>query len=136
MKNENSSDANEGKLTPREYYEELGRIFPDLKVKIDNWGEDMNHFKMEEFGEYTQDQIRRNNVSELRKCFEFQNSKIETANDDLLNCMTVSYCEALLLGELRREVEEVVSLMGDHLRRMYKDYEYYYNELGKRPGRN
>jgi hypothetical protein len=133
MKSEQWTDSNEGKLTPKEYYSELVSLFPDLKERIDSWEEEMMHFKMEEFGEYTQDQIRSNNISELKKCFDFQNSKIEMANDELLNCMNVSYCEALLLGD---KVERFVELMGDKLEKLYRDYENYYNNLARRASEN
>lgn len=136
MKSENWTDANDNKLTPKEYYDELVQIFPDLKEKMEEWEEEMTHFRMEEFGEYTLDQIRKNNISELKKCFDFQNSKIERANDELLNCMNVSYCEALLLGGLGNEVEKFVRSMGDKLQRLYRDYENYYNELVKRSRKN
>jgi len=136
MKSENWTDANDNKLTPKEYYDELIQTFPYLKEKIEEWEEEMTHFRMEEFSEYTQDQIRKNNIIELKKCFDFQNSNIEKANDELLNCMTVSYCEALLLGGLGDEVEKFVPLMGDKLQKLYRDYEEYYNELGKRSREN
>jgi hypothetical protein len=130
MKSENWTEANDAKMAPKDYYDELVRVFPDLKEKIEEWEEEMTHFKMEVFSEYTQDQIRKKNVSELKKCFDFQNSKIEGANDELLNCMNVSYCEALLLGGHGDEVEKFVSLMGEKLQKLYRDYETYYNELG------
>lgn len=130
--NENWIDSNNGKLTPKEYYDSLVRTFPDLKEKIEEWDEDSNHMRMEQFGEYTQDQIRKNNIAELKKCFDFQNSRIDKVNDVLLNCMNVSYCEALLLGGPGVEVEKFVPLMGDSLQKLYREYETYYNELVRR----
>jgi hypothetical protein len=91
----------------------------------------MIFFKMESFAKYTIEQIKSENKSELKKCFDFQESKIDFMDPLLLNALTVSYCEALFLGESRQQMYILVDLMGSKLRKIYDDYEAYYNDLGK-----
>ncbi|MNY72371.1 hypothetical protein D3C86_2109120 [compost metagenome] len=75
------------------------------------------------------EQISRNDRIELVKCFNFQESKIDLMAEDLLNALTVSYCEALLLGECSAEMKNLIDLMPPKLRFVYLDYEKWYNEL-------
>lgn len=123
-------------MTPDQFYIELVDEFPILKEKLDTWDSDSSHFKMEEFADYTEGQILTNNTIELEKCFRFQEERIESADNNLINCMTVSYCESLLLGGLGTRIENATSLMGPRLLKLYRDYEDYYNGLGKRSQQN
>jgi hypothetical protein len=115
-----------------EYFSNLIEEFPELKDTLNEWESDMIFFRMETFAEYTIDQIKSGNKQELNKCLEFQESKIDFINSLLLNAMTVSYCEALLLGECGQQMDHVVDLMRPKLRKLYMDYEKYYNNLGKK----
>jgi hypothetical protein len=119
-------------MTPDQFYNELVNEFPTLKKELETWDSDSTHFKMEEFAVYTKNRILANDLSELEKCFQFQEQRIELADDNLINCMTVSYCESLLLGGLETRIEKAISLMGPRLLKLYRDYENYYNELGRR----
>ena len=124
-------------MTPENFYSELVDQFPTLKERLDIWDTDSPHMNMEEFADYTKDQLLTGNLSELKRCFQFQEDRIEQADDLLINCMTVSYCEALLLGGLEEtEIEKAISLMGPRLLKLYRDYEDYYNNLGTRSQQN
>ncbi|MBN1969665.1 MAG: hypothetical protein JW870_09885 [Candidatus Delongbacteria bacterium] len=85
------------KMNSEEYFIHLTNEFPDLKNRLIEWESDMIFFKMETFADYTIDQIKSGNKQKLNKCLEFQESKIDFIDSLLLNAMTVSYCEALLL---------------------------------------
>jgi|GEM_PF-1204265 len=132
MEGDNWTTTGQGKMNPAQYFDQLIVAFPVLKEKIDQWEPDMNHFRMEEFAVYTQDQISKRDFSELNRCFEFQETRIDNADDDLLNCLYVSFCESLLLGEMHKEMPGVVPLMGRKLQKLYRDYESYYNDIVKK----
>jgi hypothetical protein len=121
-----------GEMNAEQYFNHLTAEFPDIKDKINDWDSDMIFFKMEVFAEYTIDKIKSENKEELIKCLDFQESKIDFVDSILLNAMVVSYCEALLLGECRQQMDKVVDFMGPKLKKLYKDYETYYNNLGKK----
>lgn len=123
-------------MTPDKFYDELINEFPTLKEKIETWDSNSIHFKMEEFAVYTKNQLLTDNLPELERCFRFQEKRIELADDNLINCMNVSYCESLLLSGLGTRVEQAVRLMGPKLLKLYKDYENYYNGLVKRSEQN
>lgn len=116
-------------MTNDQYFNELIITFPSLKSEILEWDAEMIHFRMEMFAAYTMEQISRNDRIELVKCFNFQESKIDLMAEDLLNALTVSYCEALLLGECSAEMKNLIDLMPPKLRFVYLDYEKWYNEL-------
>lgn len=121
-------------MTPSQFFTELIEEFPMMQEKIKRYDVDESHSNMEAFATYTMNQIMNNNLSELEKCFRFQEQRIEFADDQLINCMTVSYCESMLLGKLGSNMEKIVPLMGPRLRKLYKNYEKYYDGLadGKR----
>ena len=123
-------------MTPDQFYNELVNEFPTLKERLGTWDADSTHFKMEEFAVYTKDRILANDLFELERCFQFQEQRIDLADDNLINCMTVSYCESLLLGGLGTRSEKATSLMGPRLLKLYRDYENYYYDLGKRHQQN
>ena len=60
----------------------------------------------------TIDQIKNKDWNELKRCFDFQELRIEKASDELRNALTVSYCESLLLGEIAGQMKEIVPRMG------------------------
>ena len=132
MKGNDLIKISDGQMNSEEYFSQLIEEFPDLRDELNEWESDMIFFKMELFAEYTIDQIKSGNKEKLIKCLEFQESKIDFVDTLLINAMTVSYCEALLLGECGQQMDQVVDLMGPKLKMLYNDYETYYNNLGKK----
>ena len=131
MKSENWTDLDDGKMNPNEYYSELITEFPILKNEIESEEPEMVHFRMEIFSDYNIEQIKTKNQSELKRCFEFQESRIEKLNSELINALNVSYCESLLLGECANEMTEVKEFMTPKLKEVYAEYEKYYAKLIK-----
>jgi hypothetical protein len=136
MNSEHWTDANERKVSGEEFFNEVILKFPTLKDKISEDDIQNVHMRMETFASYTIKQIKGKNWDELKRCFDFQESKVELVNSELLNAMTVSYFEALLLGEVGYMMKEIVPLMGSKLKRLYNEYETYYNDLVERARRN
>ena len=132
MKGNDLIKISDGQMNSEEYFGQLIEEFPDLRDSLNEWDSDMIFFRMELFAEYTIDQIKSGNKEKLIKCLEFQESKIDFVDTLLINAMTVSYCEALLLGECSQQMDQVVDLMGPKLKKLYNDYETYYNNLGKK----
>jgi hypothetical protein len=131
MKSENWTNLDNNKMKPNEYFSELISEFPTLKIGIENWDSEMVHFRMEMFSDYNIEQIKEKNHTELKRCFEFQESRIEKLNSDMINALNVSYCESLLIGECANEMTEIKELMTPKLKRVYAEYEKYYTELTK-----
>ncbi len=129
MKNENWIDVNDGKMGADEYFELLIKDFPMIRKEIEEEDSDMIHMRMERFADYTIEQIKSNNNNELKRCFDFQESKIDLINSDLENALIVSYCESMLLGEVANQMEKIVDLMPTKLKKKYVDYEVHYNNL-------
>jgi hypothetical protein len=123
---------NESKMNGEEFFNDLILAFPTLKDKILEGASYENHSRMETFARYTMEQIKLRNWDELKKCFEFQESRIELIDSELINALTVSYCESLLLGELSQQMNDIVPRMGTKLQKHYKEYEDYYNDLVKK----
>jgi endo-1,4-beta-mannosidase len=111
------------------YFQHLTDTFPDLHDDISS--EDGNHMRMEHFANYTIRQIKKSDFAELKKCFDFQESKIDIINPDIENAMTVSYCESMLLGDVSNQMTQIMQYMGPKLKKMYQEYETYYNNLGQ-----
>lgn len=109
------------------YFRDLTSLFPNLQIDIS--ADDGDHYNMERFADYTISQIKKTDFLELKKCFDFQENKINNITADLENAMTVSYCESLLLGEVSNLMPTIVKYMGPKLLKMYKDYETHYNNL-------
>ena len=131
MKSENWTNSDDGKINQDEYYSDMITEFPILKNEIENEESEMVHFRMERFSDYNIEQIKAKNHSELKRCFEFQESRIDKLNSELINALNVSYCESLLLGECANEMTEIKELMTPKLKRVYAEYEKYYAELTK-----
>jgi hypothetical protein len=129
MKSENWTNSDEGKMNPNEYYSELIMEFPTLKNEIESEEPEMVHFRMEIFSDYNIEQIKTKNHSELKRCFEFQESRIDKLNSELINALNVSYCESLLLGEYASEMTVIRKLMTPKLAEFYAEYEKYYTKL-------
>lgn len=129
MESEKCIDLDDGKMNPNEYYSELITEFPILKNEIESEDPEMIHFRMEIFSDYNIEQIKTKNHSELLRCFEFQESRIEKMNSELINALNVSYCESLLLGECASEMTEIRKLMTLRLEKLYTEYEKYYAKL-------
>ncbi|EJL63958.1 DUF7674 family protein [Flavobacterium sp. CF136] len=131
MENNNWTNLNNNKIKPKEFFSELTIEFPDLKTEIENQDYKMVHFRMEFFSDYNILQIKTKNITELKRCFDFQETRIEKLNSDLINALNVSYCESLLLGECAKEMTEIIKLMPPKLKKIYVEYEEYYNGLRK-----
>ena len=119
-----------------EYFRDLISTFPILKEKIEKEDSTMIHTRMEVLANYSIDQVKKEDWNELKRCFDFQELRIEKVNTELLNALTVSYCESLLLGEIAGRMKEIVPRMGAKLRTIYREYEDYYNGLSKRSVNN
>jgi hypothetical protein len=119
-------------MTNDNYFENLIIHFPLLKEIILEEDAEMVHFRMERFADYTIEQIKTNNITELRNCFAFQESKIDLMNSDLRNALVVSYCESLLLGECADKIKSLIYLMPNKLKEIYIDYEKWYNDLAEK----
>lgn len=61
-------------ISPEAYFNDLCLAFPELKEPIEN--EEGEHSKMERFADYTIKQIKTDNISELTRCFDYQEEKI------------------------------------------------------------
>ncbi|QXP59008.1 hypothetical protein [Olleya sp. HaHaR_3_96] len=131
MKSKNWTNLDNNKMKPNEYFLELITEFPTLKTGIESWDSEMVHFRMEMFSDYNIEQIKEKNHTELKRCFEFQESRIEKLNSDLINALNVSYCESLLLGKCASEMTEIKKIMTPKLKIVYVEYEKYYEELTK-----
>jgi len=129
MKSENCTNFDDGKMNPNEYYSELIIEFPTLKDEIESEEPEMVHFRMEIFSSYNIEQIKTKNYSELKRCFEFQEFRIEKLNPELINALNVSYCESLLLGECANEMNEIRKLMTPKLAEFYAEYKKYYAKI-------
>ena len=129
MKSENWTNPDYGKMNPNEYYSEMITEFPILKNEIEDEEPEMVHFRMDRFSDYNIEQIKTKNHSELKRCFEFQESRIDKLNSELINALNVSYCESLLLGECASEMAEIRKLMTPKLAEIYAEYEKYYAKL-------
>ena len=114
------------------YFDSMASNFPIIKNELEQEDINMIFCKMEIFAQYTNDQITQSNTGELVRCFEFQESEYDNMNDLLLNALSVSYCEALLLGENSSIMKEIQKLMPEKLKKHYLDYQLFYSELCKK----
>ncbi len=113
-------------ITPELYFKKLTITFPEIREKVE--GEDGERFKMEQFADYTIKQIKTNNISELKRCFDFQDEKISLC-PALENAMVISYCESLLLGDVAPIIHNFTSYMRPKLFKMYNDYRILYFDM-------
>ncbi len=116
-------------LKPKEYFDQLIQEFPDLLIE-DNMGV---YFSMEDFADYTIKQVKTSDWNKLKNCFDFQEQRIKFLSPDLENALNVSYCESLLLGGQvqGKLLKKTIEYMGPLLRKVYNEYEEYYNNLVK-----
>ena len=122
-------------MTNENYFNDLIIQFPLLRLIIIEEEADMIHMRMERFADYTIEQIKNDNITELEKCFSFQETKIDLMTSDLRNALVVSYCEALLLGEYADKMQSLINLMPPKLKDIYIDYEKWYNDLAEKTRR-
>lgn len=111
------------------FFNELIVSFPMLESKIKEEDSDLIHMRMERFSDYTIEQIEKQNIEELIKCFDFQESRIELLSTELLNALTVSYCESLMLGKCSSKMKDIKIFMPPKLKTVYLNYEKRYNEI-------
>lgn len=116
-------------MTNDTYFESMITEFPTIRQAILEEDIEMIHFRMERFADYTIEQIKLKNETEIFRCFDFQESKIDLMSAELINALTVSYCESLLLGECANQMTKTKNLMPTKLRNIYLDYEKWYMEL-------
>ena len=110
------------------FFLEMSIEFSEISSELNEEDDELIHSKMEVFSDYTIKQIKFGNTGELKRCLNFIESKIDHIDLELVNALTVSYCESLMLGEIGSEMKKIVELMGPKLRDQYLDYqEYYYN---------
>ena len=119
-------------MTNENYFNDLIIHFPLLKPIIMEEDAEMLHFRMERFADYTIEQIKKGNITELKKCFDFQETNIDSMPSDLQNALVVSYCESLLLGECADKMKSIINLMPPKLKGIYIDYEKWYNDLTRK----
>ena len=122
-------------MTSDNYFNDLIIQFPLLKPIITEEDADMINMRMERFADYTIEQIKNDNITELKKCFSFQETKVDLMTSDLRNALVVSYCEALLLGEYADKMKSLTDLMPPKLKDIYLDYEKWYNDLAEKSRR-
>ena len=115
-------------MSPNSFFSDVSIEFPDVAVEFDS--EDGDHYKMERFADYTIEQIERKNIGELKKCFDFIESRLESITPEIENALNVSYCEALLWYDDYKKGIEMKKVMPKKLLRFYLDYKKYFNSLG------
>ena len=115
------------------YFESMSSNFPQIKNELEEEDLDMVFSKMEIFATYSNNQINKGDTDELTRCFNFQETEYSSMNFLLLNALSVSYCEALLLGDNRFEMANIKVTMPQKLKAHYLEYEKYYNDLCSRP---
>lgn len=111
------------------YFELMITEFPSIRQNILEEEAEHIHFRMERFADYTIEQIKSKNETEIIRCFNFQESKIDLMTAELINALTVSYCESMLLGKCAEQMTQTKNLMPIKLKKIYLDYEKWYEEL-------
>jgi len=122
-------------MTNENYFNDLIIQFPLLRLIIIEEEADIIHMRMERFADYTIEQIKNDNITELEKCFSFQETKIDLMTSNLRNALVVSYCETLLLGECDDKMKSLINIMPPKLKDIYIDYEKWYNDLAEKTRR-
>jgi hypothetical protein len=74
-------------MTNENYFNDLIILFPLLKPMVMEEDPEMLHCHMERFADYTIEQIEKDNVVELKKCFDFQETNIGSMSSDLQNAL-------------------------------------------------
>lgn len=129
MKSENWIDINDGKMSGFQFFNLVLAEFPQLEKEMNEWEQEYIHMRMEIFAEYAIEQIKYDNIPELRRCFDFIESRLDEVNLDIENALNVSYCENLLLGEVARDMDKIINIMPTKFKAMYLDYKQYYYDL-------
>ena len=115
-------------MTSKEYFDQLLLEFPGLTGEFDP--DDGDHYKMERFAGYTIKQIDASNWQSLAACFDFQEQRIMLIGPEIENALSVSFCEAILC-HAGNNATWLIERMGPWLKKLYKEYEQYYINLGK-----
>lgn len=111
-------------LSVAEYFSELVTCFPGLSNRIDM--SDGPHFNMERFADYTIEQIEKADHAELKRCFDFQEDRIDLLNEGLENAINVSYCETLICYDMPMPF---FKNMRPKLFKVYMEYKVFWEDL-------
>ena len=128
MKNENWIDINHDRMSGETFFMLLTTEFPETQKDILEEGGNI-HSQMEIFAEYTIATIRKDNKIEMARCFDFIESKINLLHTDLEEAIKVSYCESLILGEIRNLIPVIAKRMPTKLQAMFKEYQDSYRSI-------
>jgi len=120
------------KINSDDFFNELLIYFPHLEDKIKGEEPNLVHSRMEIFSDYSIKQIEKENYAELKKCFDFHESRIEFMVPELINALTVSYCESLMLGNCASKMDRIKTFMPTKFKTHYLNYEKCYNDLVNR----
>ena len=88
------------KIDHKQYFDNLENEFPEIASVVNEEREYGDHIAMERFASYIILQIENKNYDEMKRCFQFQENRIDNLNDGLMNAIVVSYCESLLSSQL------------------------------------
>lgn len=114
-------------MTPDIFFSEFSIQFPKVASGFEL--EDGDHYKVGLFVDYTIEQIEQKNIVELKKCFEFIESRLGSITPEIENALNVSYCEALIWYDDHKRGIEMKEIMPVRLLRFYLAYKKYYNSL-------
>jgi len=110
-------------ITHEIFLKDLLISFPLLKDEISEDNYDLVYHCMARFAEYTNVQIGNDNKSELIKCFNFLESRIEDFESNLLNAFAIDYYQPLFWGRYSSKMKEIVNLMPPKLMAACKEIE-------------
>lgn len=111
------------------FFSELSIQFPKVAAEFDS--DDEDHYRMGRFANYSIEQIELKNTEELKKCFSFIETRLESITPELENVLNVSYCEALIWYDDYKRGIEMKKVMPEKLLRFYLEYKKYYNSRDK-----
>lgn len=103
--------------------------FPEMKMRYDE--EEMEHYNMERFADFTIEKINLSDWEALEKIFSFQEERIKFIDSRIENALNVSYCEALICSMKPDTSRIVLKYIGPLFLKFYKDYDKYYKNIYK-----
>ncbi len=114
-------------MSPDNFYFNLSIHFPKIAAEFNS--EDGDHYKIGRLAAYSIQQIEEKNIEELKKCFGFIETHLETITPELENALNVSYCEALLWYDDYKRGIEMKKVKPEKLLRFYLAYKKYFNSM-------